>query len=109
MPFKQLSGLAIVATTLIAGCASSGHDDSPAAAPAANAVVANDGRCHAEAAQFAVGQAGSPSLLDQARQQSGSQVARVLRPTDMIPMDYRSDRLSLYVDETGKVTRASCG
>lgn len=110
MPMKHLSWLMVAATALLAGCASGGKDDTSAsAAPAAPAAVANDGRCHAEGAQFAVGQAGAQALLEQARQRSGSQAARLLRPNDMITMDYRSDRLNLYLDDSGKVTRANCG
>ncbi|MFF7710614.1 I78 family peptidase inhibitor [Pseudomonas sp. NPDC007930] len=111
MPFSKFGWLALAAAATLAGCASGDKTESPAAASTAPAAttVPNDGRCHAEGAQFAVGQQGSQALLDQARQRSGSGAARALRPNDMITMDYRSDRLNLYLDGSGKVTRAGCG
>ena len=48
-------------------------------------------------------------LLEQARKASGAQIARVLKPTDMITLEYRSERLNLNADDKGVVTRVNCG
>ena len=68
-----------------------------------------DGRCDASNAAFTVGKPATPELLEQARKASGAQIARVLKPTDMITLEYRSERLNLNADDKGVVTRVNCG
>ncbi len=51
----------------------------------------------------------SPELLDQARAKAGAQNARFLKPSDMITLEYRSDRLNLNTDNNLVVTRVNCG
>ena len=46
---------------------------------------------------------------EQARKASGSQIARILKPHDVVTLEYRSERLNLNVDERGVVTRVNCG
>ena len=99
-----LATLAVAA--VLAGCSTGGNADG-GAAPAAP--VGNDGRCEASSATFTVGKAATPELLEQARKASGAQIARVLKPTDMITLEYRSERLNLNADEKGVVTRVNCG
>ena len=41
--------------------------------------------------------------------QALSEIARVLKPTDMITLEYRSERLNLNADDKGVVTRVNCG
>ena len=65
--------------------------------------------CKAADAQFAVGQNADAALLEQARQRSGSRIARILRPGQMVTMEYSAERLNLDVDASGKVTRVRCG
>ncbi|UFH48101.1 I78 family peptidase inhibitor [Pseudomonas sp. KNUC1026] len=113
MPCTRFTLLALASLALLTGCAGGSNTDTAgqAASPAPSSPSSNvgDGRCTAPGAQYVVGQLSSQALLDQARVRSGSQVARVLGPRDMITMDYRSDRLTLYVDDSGKVLRANCG
>lgn len=99
------TGLAIAALALASGCSTS-TPQAPAS-PAAPAVEA--GRCSSEAAQFAVGQQASQALLEQAKVRSGSLMARILGPHDPVTMDYRSERLNLNADDSGKIVRANCG
>jgi predicted outer membrane protein len=104
MSCKPMMPALVVALMLAAGCST------PASAPKDTAAApVMDGRCHADAAQFAVGKPITPALLEQARARSGAQVARGLMPNDMITLDYRSERLNLNADATGKVIRANCG
>jgi hypothetical protein len=100
----MLATLAVAA--VLAGC-STGGNSGGGGAPAAAA--GNDGRCEASGADFAIGKQGSAELLEQARKASGSQMARILKPHDVVTLEYRSERLNLNVDEQGKVTRVNCG
>ncbi|WP_020190140.1 I78 family peptidase inhibitor [Pseudomonas putida] len=99
-----LATLAVAA--VLAGCSTGGTADG-GAAPAASA--GNDGRCEASGADFAMGKQASAELLEQARKASGSQMARILKPHDVVTLEYRSERLNLNVDEQGRVTRVNCG
>ncbi|GFM87732.1 hypothetical protein PSCICO_31310 [Pseudomonas cichorii] len=56
-----------------------------------------------------LGQQASAALLAQVRTQSGSNEARVLSPNDMVTLEYRSDRVNINTDASGKVTRVNCG
>ena len=47
--------------------------------------------------------------LEQARKASGSQIARILKPHDVVTLEYRSERLNLNVNEQGVVNRVNCG
>ncbi|MFJ4443300.1 I78 family peptidase inhibitor [Pseudomonas sp. NPDC089422] len=99
-----LATLAVAA--VLAGC-STGGNAGVGKAPEASA--GNDGRCQASGADFAIGKPGSADLLEQARKASGSQMARILKPHDVVTLEYRSERLNLNVDEQGVVTRVNCG
>ncbi|QVM93241.1 hypothetical protein JYG34_09590 [Pseudomonas entomophila] len=105
--FRTRASLAtLLLATVMAGCSTGG---SSGGGSAPSAPVGNDGRCEASGADFAVGKQATPALLDQARKASGSQMARVLTPHDVITLEYRSERLNLNVDEKGVVTRVNCG
>ncbi|MCQ4313366.1 I78 family peptidase inhibitor [Pseudomonas stutzeri] len=67
------------------------------------------GRCNASAVQKLVGEQASPELLDQARHQSGATIARILRPGDVVTLEYNDQRLTLSTDETLKIQRIGCG
>jgi hypothetical protein len=106
--FRTRASLAtLLVATVLAGCSTGGSSGTAGNAPAAPA--GNDGRCEARGADFAVGKPGTPDLLEQARKASGSQMARILKPHDVITLEYRSERLNLNVDEQGKVIRVNCG
>ncbi|WP_225774417.1 I78 family peptidase inhibitor [Pseudomonas sp. Marseille-Q5115] len=99
------TGLAIAALALAGGCSTS----TPLAPASTAAPTVEAGRCSSEAAQFAVGQQASQALLEQAKVRSGSLMARILGPHDPVTMDYRSERLNLNADDSGKIVRANCG
>lgn len=79
----------------------------PAPAPAPSGRGGNE--CKAADAQFAVGQNADAALLEQARQRSGSRIARILRPGQMVTMEYSAERLNLDVDASGNVASVRCG
>ncbi|WP_145182670.1 I78 family peptidase inhibitor [Pseudomonas sp. URMO17WK12:I11] len=99
-----LATLAVAA--VLAGCSTGG---SSGGGQAVDGTASNDGRCQASGADFAIGKQGSADLLEQARKASGSQTARILKPRDVVTLEYRSERLNLNVDEQGVVTRVNCG
>lgn len=104
MPWKLASLGTVLAAVMLAGCSStSGSAKDPVVAEAGS------GRCDAKAAEFTVGKKASPQLLEDARTRSGSQSARILRPNDMITLEYRSDRLNLNTDAGLVITRVNCG
>ncbi len=79
----------------------------PAIAPAtASAPV---GTCNADAAQFAVGKLLDAALTEQARTRSGAQRVRVVRPGQMMTMDFDEQRLTLQLDAFDRVATARCG
>lgn len=96
---------AVLTAIVLVGCSSSGSSSSEPEVAAVNL----DGRCQASAADFAVGKQASTELLDQARTRSGAQAARILKPHDMVTLEYRSDRLNLNTDDQGVITRVNCG
>ncbi|MDR2306849.1 MAG: starvation-inducible protein [Paucimonas sp.] len=104
--FRTRASLAtLLLASVLAGCSTGGSSDGGSAAAPAD----NHGRCEASGADFTIGKPASPELLEQARKASGSQMARVLKPHDVITLEYRSERLNLNVDDKGVVTRVNCG
>lgn len=109
MPWKSASLGLIVAVSLLAGCSSNPESSSSESSPSAPVAQAGGTRCDAAAAQFAIGQQASAALMAQAKSKAGAQDARFLSPNDMVTLEYRSDRVNLNTDATGKVTRVNCG
>ncbi|MBF8746960.1 hypothetical protein E2H86_18990 [Pseudomonas putida] len=104
--FRTRASLAtLLVATVLAGCSTGGSSGGTGPTPP----TGNDGRCSASGADFAIGKPGTADLLEQARKASGSQVARILKPRDVVTLEYRSERLNLSVDEQGVVTRVNCG
>lgn len=105
MPFPRKTLLILMAALAASGCSTSetSTQSSAAAAPAF------DGRCNADGARYTVGKSASADLLEEARVKAGAQVARILRPHDMVTLEYRSDRLNLNADDSGQITRVNCG
>jgi hypothetical protein len=95
----------LLAAAMLAGCSTSSTE------PATDAATSETGhsRCEAKAAEFTIGKQASPQLLEEARKRAGAQNARFLLPTDMITLEYRSDRLNLNTDANRVVTRVNCG
>ncbi len=100
---------------LLVGCA--GHHSAPAAGgntsglgtPPPSASPDARGTCNAQPAQFAVGQASTASVMESARARSGAEMARVLRPGQMVTKEFNAQRLNLQVDAQGRVVAVHCG
>lgn len=106
MPWKLASLGTLLAASLLAGCSTTSTES------ATDPVTTTDtghSRCEAKAAEFTIGKKASPELLEQARIRAGAQNARILKPNDMVTLEYRSDRLNLNTDDKLVITRINCG
>jgi hypothetical protein len=65
--------------------------------------------CNAQGAQFAVGKTPGASVVEEARLRSGSYMARVLRPGQMVTMEFNAQRLNLDLNVAGVIERVRCG
>ena len=65
--------------------------------------------CNADAARGAVGKVARPDVVEQARREAGAAIARVLKPGQVVTMEYRGDRLNVDVDAGNVVTNVRCG
>ena len=86
----------------LAGCTST-------APPMTDPVPPARAQCHADAAQSLVGQPATTQNVELARQRAGAQIARVLKPDQMVTMEFREGRLNVYVDAANVITRIACG
>ena len=106
MPWKLASLGTLLAVATLAGCSTTSTES------ATTDVATTDtghSRCEAKAAEFTIGKKASPELLEQARVRAGAQNARILKPNDMVTLEYRSDRLNLNTDDKLVITRVNCG
>jgi len=55
------------------------------------------------------GQTVTPEILERAREQSRAITARVLRPDDIVTLEYNSQRLNIYTDKDMTIERIGCG
>ena len=79
------------------------------ATPATHAPPAVADQCNADAAQEHVGHAASTDMVEAARKDAGAELVRVLKPNQPMTMDYRVERLNLYLDANGNIERIACG
>jgi hypothetical protein len=80
----------------------------PTAPPMSDPVPPTTLQCHADAAQSLVGQPATPQNVELARQRAGAQVVRVLKPGQVVTMEFRDGRLNVYVDDANVITRLGC-
>lgn len=93
---------------LLAGCGAA-PPPRATAPPPRSAPAPLPPRCNTVQAQFAVGQAVDAALLEKARAAAQADLARAVRPEQVITQEYRAGRLNLHLDANGRVTRVSCG
>ena len=48
-------------------------------------------------------------MVEAARKDAGAELVRVLKPNQPMTMDYRVERLNLYLDANGNIERIACG
>ena len=112
--------LALASFLTLAACSGSGapagdaQGAQPAASTSTSTPQASSGQpprnqCHAQAAQFLVGQAYGATTLEQARAAAGADEARMLRPDSMITKEYKVGRLNVVVGTDNRISRVHCG
>ncbi|MGS1107976.1 I78 family peptidase inhibitor [Achromobacter anxifer] len=65
--------------------------------------------CDAAALQSQIGQKATASVMEDLRTRSGSSTARMLRPGQLVTMEYNATRLNLIVDDKDVMTAIRCG
>lgn len=89
-----------LAAPLLAACATIG----PAATP-----ETPGGKCNKDGLQQFVGQPATAELGARVRSVSGSKTLQWVAAGSMVTMDFREDRVRVYLDEQNRVQRLSCG
>ena len=106
IPKSITSRAAFACLAFLAGCAATGG--APPTGP--NPMSPPSGSvCNAQGAQFAVGKTPSTSVVEEARQRSGSYMTRVLRPGQVVTMEFNAQRLNLDLDAAGVIRAVRCG
>ncbi|MDF1483630.1 I78 family peptidase inhibitor [Ramlibacter sp. H39-3-26] len=102
----KTAALAAVSALLLAtGCGT--QPPGPAPAPDAPPV---GGLCDAQGpAQSAIGKTATAQVVETARARSGAHIARVLRPGQVVTLEFNTERVNLVVDGAGVVTAVRCG
>ena len=67
------------------------------------------GPCRTEPLAAMVGRAWANNMRGDALRLSGAEQLRVIRPGDMVTMDYRGDRLNVHLTGEGRIERFACG
>ncbi|MCY1516074.1 Peptidase inhibitor I78 family protein [compost metagenome] len=65
--------------------------------------------CDAAALQSQIGQKATATVMEDLRTRSGSTTARMLRPGQLVTMEYNATRLNLIVDDKDVMTAIRCG
>ena len=66
--------------------------------------------CDADAAKHAaLGKTASADVVERARSQAGAKSARVLKPGQMVTMEFQESRLNIDVDDNNVITHLRCG
>ena len=97
------SVLAVAAAVLAAGCAQ--QPANPLASPPPPPASA----CDAAPAQYALGRPQTAPLVEEVRQKSGAHMARILRPNQVVTMEFLADRVNVVVDAENRIMAVRCG
>ena len=104
MAIRGFSLASVLSISLAACAATPATDDDAASLPSGSTVG-----CNADAAQSAVGKQATAEVVEQARKDAGAQVARTLKPGQVVTMEFREGRLNLQVDDNNIMTEVRCG
>lgn len=67
------------------------------------------GQCDDAKLGWAVGKQATADVVERVRVESGSQSARVLKPGQMVTMEFIAGRVNVYVDAANRIERVACG
>ena len=120
----------VLLVAALSACANSGaprSSSAPAAPSSSSAPAASDSAssgttygsssssqptgktCDASSLQSQIGQKATQSVLEDLRTRSGATTARILRPGQLVTMEYNDTRLNLIVDDKDVMTAIRCG
>ena len=108
---RLVLSFAAILSASVAACAtteSSGTTASASTPPSTSAPTEAPG-CNADAARGVVGQTASADVVEKARMAAGAEIARTLKPGQMVTMEYHASRLNIDVDANNVVTNVRCG
>ncbi|HWU74459.1 MAG TPA: I78 family peptidase inhibitor [Sphingomonas sp.] len=80
-----------------------------ACAPVAPLPGAPTGECSAKGLESMIGRLATPSLINRAKRRAGASVVRVLKPGQIVTMEYLNGRLNVNVDGKNRVKTFTCG
>lgn len=66
-------------------------------------------QCNAEGASWAIGQAPTTEVVERVRVDTHSRAARVLRPGQMVTMEFSAERVNIRVNERAAIIGITCG
>ena len=66
-------------------------------------------QCDAERASWALGREATESVVEEVRAATQSRHVRVIRPGQMVTMDYSPVRVNIHVNERNAITSVTCG
>ena len=100
MKIAAFTIVGLATTTILAGCTTEGRPHPLPGPPRA---------CKADRAQHFVGLRETPGLVNKVRRQTGAQSARRITPGGAVTMDYRLERVNVWIDGRGRVEKITCG
>jgi hypothetical protein len=65
--------------------------------------------CDASRAAFAIGEPLTPDLMDEAQDAAGAETVRLIRPGQVVTLEYQADRLNIELDDSDRVAALTCG
>ena len=80
-----------------------------ACAPAPTRLPPPVQQCVTEPARWAIGQAATADVVERIRVDTGSAVARVLHPAEVITMEYSFQRVNVKVNDRNAIIGITCG
>jgi hypothetical protein len=102
----------LAASLLLAGvaCSQAAPPAPRTAPPMSDPLPPQRMTCDAEKAKPAVlGKPASDDTVEQARVAAGAKTARVLKPGQMVTLEFVEGRLNIDVDDAGVITQLRCG
>lgn len=104
--------VAVLGATLVAGCAtapapSQGSPVPPRSVPIHGVTPGH--KCQAEGTEKFIGQAGTSETGASIEHATNAAVLRWAPPGTMLTMDFREDRVTVYLGPDRRVTKISCG
>jgi hypothetical protein len=99
--------LSILSPLLLAACASAPPPAEPAEIPVRGETPGRT--CNAAGADRFIGQPRSEATGSTIKRATNSAVLRWAPPGTMMTMDYRGDRVTVYLGPDGNITKINCG